>query len=160
MWAGSVSMSRLSISSRVVVWFLVVKKYDGRVKRRWIGFWCFKSRMVESSAAGLRLVEKDLEIAYDQVGSGGLQSIRVAMPRKADDTAKAPRPPGLDTGDRILDDDSPSRLDAEFARGFEKHVGSGFPRQAQFPSGSALHPPTKKILLPATTRHGLAIIAG
>jgi hypothetical protein len=84
----------------------------------WFGFWLFKNRTVESSAAGLRLVEKDLKIAYDQVGSGGLQSIRVTMPGNADDTAKAPRPPGLDTGDRILDDDSSSRLDAEFARGF------------------------------------------
>src|SRR5215211_6816142 len=80
-----------------------------------------------------------LQVGHDTVGSVLAQGRRLADPVDAYDEAEASRPPGLDAGERVLEDGGLARLDRQQLGRMQEGVRRGLARQVPLADRDAVH---------------------
>ena len=99
------------------------------------------------------------QIGHDDIGAGVAQRLRLFATIDADDAAERAGAAGLDTGDRVLDDDGARGFDAEATRRLQKGIRR---RLALESEAGDVRPVDSRIEQLRDTRgieHGRAVVA-
>ncbi len=81
------------------------------------------------TAVGYRSANQFAQIVYHQMRAMVLKLLGVPFARHADHKAKVPGAPGLHSGDGILDDNRPYRVNSEQLRPHQKSIRGGLSGQ-------------------------------